>query len=544
MSRRINRSMLLLVVISVLLFSVGSTLIFYNSEKTKTIQLLNNQINYISTNLDNINYDNISVDLIMSNSRVSIIDESGNIIYDNKISLNNLDNHNDRSEVIEARNSGIGEMERYSDSFMEKYYYQAILLDNNYVLRISESIKSIYSLFILIFPFIFLASIIIIAIATLISKRLTKKIVEPIIKADLQSALVSPYVELDLYFSTMRQQKSEINRQMLRVNKRNDTINTILNSMSEGIIIVNRDKKVVLANKAFLKLVNQQKYQVSDSVFKYINDREILKKLDEFSLDNSSFKYEINESVYQVFINYTKIQDEEVLILLFVDISLEFENEKYRRTFSANVSHELKTPLTIIKGYSELLANSLVNEDDIEYFGKKILNQSDRLLELIEHNIKLSQFDEDLIDKDESLINLKTLVIDVISHLNEKITKKNIELKLDLDDVYFKGNYNMLDEMFYNLIENAIKYNYDNGIIEISIKSFDKIYISIKNTGDKIKEKDIPYLFERFYRVDSSRNKKTGGSGLGLSIVKHIIKYHNGEISVVSDKFNEFIISF
>ena len=233
-----------------------------------------------------------------------------------------------------------------------------------------------------------------------------------------------------------------------------------------------------------------------------------------------------------------------MLILLFVDISLEFENEKYRRTFSANVSHELKTPLTIIKGYSELLANSLVNEDDIEYFGKKILNQSDRLLELIEHNIKLSQFDEDLIDKDESLINLKTLVIDVISHLNEKITKKNIELKLDLDDVYFKGNYNMLDEMFYNLIENAIKYNYDNGIIDISIKSFDKIYISIKNTGDKLKEKDIPYLFERFYRVDSSRNKKTGGSGLGLSIVKHIIKYHNGEISVVSDKFNEFIISF
>ena len=245
---------------------------------------------------------------------------------------------------------------------------------------------------------------------------------------------------------------------------------------------------------------------------------------------------ELNDSLYQVYLSHTRILEDDVAILLFVDVSDEVKNQKQREQFSANVSHELKTPLTSIKGLAELQANNMVKSEDIVMFGEKIFNQSNRLLEIIDHIIKLSEFDEDGIQYNFEVFNIKDTAEDILLSFNKRLAKKEISVNKDIDDFDIKANVTMIEELLSNLIDNALKYNYDGGYINIEIKKDENdLIINVTNSGPVIPFKDQERLFERFYRVDSSRNKKTGGSGLGLAIVKHIILYHKGSINVVSE---------
>lgn len=544
MTKKIIKSMLLLVLLSVVLFGIGTSFVFYEFEKGQSIQTVRNQANLIINQKDSIIDSNFEFNEIITQSRITLIDVDGKVVFDNKTPIDKLDNHNDREEVVLARLNKSGEFERHSESLMEKYYYYAILLDDGYVLRVSTSISSFYSLLIMMMPFTLVAFVIIISIARLISKTLAYTIIAPIEKADLKSNLTSPYVELDLYFNTMREQKDEIKKQLERVNKRKETINTILNTMQEGFVIVDSNQNVFLANQAFLEIMHLNDYTVGDNIFRFINDRKLLSKISKsLKGESSSYKLELDHKYYQVFISHNQIASENVSILLFVNISMEHENQKHREQFSANVSHELKTPLTSIKGLAELQANNMVASEDISLFGEKILKQSDRLLELIDHTIRLSKFDEDALEVSKEKVNLKDLVLEVVEHLQSKLLKKQINLQLEVEDIAMYGNYQMLDELFYNLIENAIKYNDFDGWIKVSVKALDnKVLIEVIDGGQKISKNDIPRLFERFYRVDSSRDKKTGGSGLGLAIVKHIVMYHEGSIEVSSDVDTTFTI--
>ena len=546
MTKKIQKNMLLLVLMSVILFSFGVAFLFYDTEKTKAVSTVKNQASLIQTNLKemDLNTDSIYLDELITQSRITLIDDNGVVFFDNKLTPNRLDNHNDRVEVIEARALGQGEEERYSDSFLQKYYYYAILLEDDVVLRISTHIDSFYSLILMMLPFLLFSMSLIFVLALIIAKRLTHHIIAPIEKADLKSTLTSPYVELDVYFNTMREQKEEISHQMIRVNKRKETINTILNTMQEGFVIVDERLTIFLANQAFLSIMGFNEYQVGQSVTRFIHDEQHLEHIKEaLNGKSSSYKFRHFDHIYQVYLSHTRILNEDVAILLFVDISLEHKNQRHREQFSANVSHELKTPLTSIKGLAELQANNLVAQEDIQDFGAKILKQSDRLLELIDHIMRLSKFDEGEIDDTKEDLNLKLIALEVLSHLKEKQEKKNIKLNLDLNDAHFYANAQMMDEMLYNLIENAIKYNDQDGLIELSIKQNDNIIIEITNTGIPIPSKDIPHLFERFYRVDASRDKKTGGTGLGLAIVKHIVVHYQGSIQVQSDEKTHFRIT-
>lgn len=536
MTKKIRRSALFLVLISVILFSLGTSFLYYDIDKRKSIAITKDQALFLSETI-NVNTSEIELNPIVSQARITIIENNGDIIFDNKRDKNDFDNHGDRIEVIEALENGYGEVERYSDSFMEKTYYYAIKLDNGDILRVSNSMQSFYALVFMMLPFTISALLIIIVLANFITKRLTHNIILPIEKADLNSALDSPYKELDMYFNTMRAQKSEIKRQTIRVNKRKETINTILNSMQEGFMIVDQQLNVFLANQAFLEIFNLDKYEVGNSIFRYINDRKLLEKIqDALRSRSSTYKMELNNSLYQVYLSHTRILEDDVAILLFVDISDEAKNQKQREQFSANVSHELKTPLTSIKGLAELQANDMVKSEDIVMFGEKIFNQSNRLLEIIDHIIKLSEFDEDGIQYNFEDFNIKDKMEDILLSFNKRFTKKEISVTKDIQDIDIKANMTMIDELLSNLIDNAVKYNHEGGYINIDIRKEDNnLLINISNSGPVISFKDQERLFERFYRVDSSRNKKTGGSGLGLAIVKHIILYHKGSINVVSE---------
>ncbi len=545
MTKKIQKSMLLLVLISVLLFGVGASFVFYDTGKNEAMQTVKNQAVIIQSNYNNIesSEDILNLNSVVTQSRISVIDESGTVIFDNKSALDKLDNHNDRQEVIEARANGVGEEERYSNSLLDMYYYYAVELDNGLILRISTSINSFLSLIYLMLPFTFGALIVIFLIAIYISKKLTHNIVEPIEKADLKSNLVSPYVELDVYFNALREQKSEIERQMIRVNRRKETINTILNTMQEGFMIVDEEQNVFLANQAFLQIVGINNYEVDESVYRFINDRKLLLKIEEaLTGKSSSYKIDINDKTYQVYISHTRILEADVAILLFVDISMEYENQKHREQFSANVSHELKTPLTSIKGLSELLSNNMVDEKDIPEFGAKIQKQSERLLELIDHIIRLSKFDEDGIEAQHEHFKLKPLVDEVLEHMDEEVREKQIKVELDVDDISMYGNYQMIDELLFNLIDNAVKYNYDSGWLKVKIKEENGIFIEVSNAGRRIPKEGLSRIFERFYRVDEARDKKSGGTGLGLSIVKHIVMYHDGTVDVYSEDYTSFSV--
>lgn len=544
MRKKIQRSFLYISILSILLYSAGTIFLFIDNERNNSIKVVHNQSQYIQSNYEHIfNGDNKQdLNKLITQSRISIIDEAGTVIYDNQIPLDQIENHNQRSEVIDARKNGVGSAERKSDSLSNQTYYYATMLSDGNILRISIPILSIYAIIKLIFPFTLITLIFVGLHAMVVSKKLTKRIVSPIEKVDLKSNLSSPYPELDLYFSLMRDQRSKSKRQNKRLSKRNETINTILNTMQEGFAIIDNLSNVFLANQAFLDLMQVKDYIVGESLVRYVSDRILIEKVSNALNGNSTrYKMTIDNKMYQVYINHASILEEDVAILYFVDISLEYANQKYREQFSANVSHELKTPLTIIKGLSELIANNLVDSNDISNFGLKIENQSDRLLDIIDNIMLISQLDEQVDKSVMSSVNIKELSDDVLNHLHHKLQKKQIKLNVDVAEVSITGNYQMLDELLYNLIDNAIKYNEENGTLDFSVvERQNNIVITVSNDGYQIPSKDRQYIFDRFYRVDESRDKKSGGTGLGLAIVKHIVAYHNGSVSVLPELRSTF----
>lgn len=539
MRKKIQKNMLVIIFFSIAIYALGTIFLFFDTERNQSKAVVESQIQYISANYDELFAGELEFKLnpALSQTRISIIDESGKVVYDNKFPLDKIENHNDRPEVIEARLNKQGSSERVSDSVFSLTYYRANLLKDGNIIRIAIPINSLFSILKLLAPFTIFTLIFIALHAILMSRNLTKKLVAPIEKVDLKSDLSSPYPELDLYFQVMRDQKQQTNEQNQRISRRNDTINMILNTMQEGFLIVDEESKVFLANQAFLKLMNVKDYQVKDPLIRFISDDKLLAKVDQaLAGKSSSYKYKLDNKTYQVYISNSSLSNKNVIILYFVDISLEYENLKYREEFSANVSHELKTPLTIIKGLSELLSNDLVMDSDVSEFGSKIENQSNRLLAMIDNIIKISQLDEAKSNLVKERINLRLLILDVLDHLKPKLDEKEIVLNLELTDIDYFGNVQMLDEMFYNLIDNAIKYNHQAGEIFISLElQANELIFTIVNDGNPIASKDRPYIFDRFYVTDLARDKKVAGTGLGLSIVKHIVLYHGGQVNLLAD---------
>jgi len=477
------------------------------------------------------NYNNFDPDA----ARITIIAPDGTVLLDNKIvNVETLENHRGREEFIEAITTGEGEITRYSRTLRADTYYYALCLKDGNVLRISKTMSSINSIFAAVLPVIAIIIIVIILIANWATRRLTGAILKPLEAIDFDSDNIAVYDELVPYIKKINQQKDEINKQISALKDRTYTIEIITDNMNEGLILIDSMGMVLIANKSAQELYNEED-MVRKNILHICRNTEFQQGVRECLMGGKAeILYEQNQKTYNVYFSPANSKGGiNGGVILFVDTTERQKAEKQRREFSANVSHELKTPLTSISALSEMIENGIAESKDIKDFAAKITEHVKRLIDIINDIIKLSEFDEGKALNETETFELYALTETVANSLKEN--GRDVEIKIIGKRFNISANRRMIDELLYNLIDNGIKYNKEGGVVTVTLACEPEwCRITVSDTGIGITEEHQSRIFERFYRVEKSRSKKTGGTGLGLSIVKHIAEHHGGGVSVES----------
>lgn len=548
LKRRIYRNMYLLTTVSILLTAIFLSISFYTLFNSQMQKNLSEKTMYFQKSLnfspDNLAYVN-SLNLAKDDVRLSIITHDGTVTFDSYKNLADLENHSDRPEVKEAFESGYAESRRRSETLGEDTYYCAMILSDNTVLRVSQTTSTFVTLFKQIVPLVCLIAIVILFLCNIASKRLTLMIIKPINELDLNgtnNADEKIYDELTPFIRTISDQKGQISRQLDELKTHSTTITAITKSMSEGLIILDHRATIISVNESAVNIFGKQnKNNVGKNIIEFTRDLDLIETVNA-SLDGKISRAMILVSNHRFEVIASPVfatSDVNLLtgvIVLLLDVTQKTNLEKQRKEFSANVSHELKTPLTTISGYAELIANGLVKSEDIAEFSGKIKSDADRLLNLIEDIIRLSELDENIGQMQFEEFDVMALATRTIASLGHIADEKSVKLHIIGDKTLITANQHMIDELLYNLLENAIKYNKQGGDVVVKIHADDDfVKIRVNDTGIGILPSQQERIFERFYRVDKSRSKKTGGTGLGLAIVKHIVSYHKGTISLTSD---------
>lgn len=536
MTRKIFRS-ILIAVISVLLLSFAVvTGVLYNhfsdyghaqlrDELTLAIQGVElNGSDYLST-LDNDNY------------RLTWVGSNGTVLYDTDVPAGTMDNHGQREEIIEAFESGIGESSRYSDTLTERTIYAAALMNDGTVLRISTSLDSIFALLTdVLVPMIFIC-IFSAVISIIIARRMAENIVKPLNELDLEHPTENDsYEELAPILGKIHKQHKQIDSQMALLKQKTDQFEQITASMNEGLVLLDDVNMVLSINPAARKLFGAKDECIGQDFLTIDRTPQMNTAIKEaLSGKHSEFRVVKNGLEYQF--DISRIESDGVIlgaVILCFDVTEIANAERNRREFTANVSHELKTPLQSIIGSAELIENGLVKSEDMPRFVGHIRNEATRLVTLINDIIHLSQLDENSTVVNES-VDLYEVAGEAIEVLTAAAAKKNVTIELCGEHCTINGVRRYLYEIVYNLCDNAIRYNVDGGNVTVNVHSDDKnALLSVADTGIGIPPEHQSRIFERFYRVDKSHSKETGGTGLGLSIVKHAAMFHGGKIEMNS----------
>lgn len=550
--------MIISVVASVLAF-IFTTMIYHDfyvedaENQIKTIAELSSD----SVNWENNAKINSSVNKILSavdyNIRFTLIDLDGNVIYDSWAGNKELENHLDRPEVIQAFKRGSGEYTRYSQTISSNMYYYALKTSDNDVLRLSREIKSINGVFIELVPMLVVLFFGFLVFNYIVANIFTKKLLNPIDDMILslddmlegnEDFKYEIYDEFQPLALKIREQKENINQYIDKLKYERDTIGIITENMKEGFILINKDKHILSINSSGKRMIGNEKFDFNQNryIIELTRNPEILDRVDTSLNENSHIVYDmtIKQRHYRYYFSPVKERYSRSvagLLVLIEDVTVQKNAEIMRSEFSANVSHELKTPLTTMIGFAELIKEGLVTDlDSIRRYCTMINKEGLRLISLIEDIMRLSKIEAGL-DPNETLVNVKLVSQEAINLLKPKAEKSNVKLNLESEDVSINANKNYISELLYNLIDNAIKYNKQNGLVNVNIyKDRDNLFIKVKDNGVGISEEDQERIFERFYRVDKSRSKETGGTGLGLSIVKHIAELYDGNIELNSKR--------
>ena len=549
MQKKIYRGTIFIVMTSMIIFSIIFEYIGYlqyNKECQKELQFLSKTILMYQDDFDTIDKDLKSV--LDYKVRITFIDFKGNVLYDNTSDISKMENHYNRKEFQEAINNGYGEDIRVSKSIGDDTYYYAIKLDTG-VVRLSRSIDSILMVFMKGIPVVILVFGVMVIVVTIFSMSLSEKIVKPIntlvsqfdifnqYDEQVPKTIVTEYSELQPIAETIEKLMNRTQKYIQNIKEQKDRIRLITDNMVEGMIILDDKNDILSVNKSAINILNPDFKIKENRMFLELTRNKTLVSIiyDDIKREkNITEIIEIKDNYYRAYIN--KAENINGTIILLVDVTETVKAEAVRRDFSANVTHELKTPLNTIKGFGELFENGLlVNVEDIKKYGGMIERESERLLFLINDIIRLSEIEEKT-EKILSPINLYDCAEYAINLLKQKASTKDISIIFNGTDIIVNGHEGYMNELFINLIDNAIKYNKDGGYITVNLSENDKFAnISIEDTGIGISPQDCERIFERFYRVDKSHSKKIGGTGLGLSIVKHIVNYHNGQIHIESE---------
>lgn len=473
--------------------------------------------------------------------RITWIQADGKVIYDTQAGADSMENHADRQEVKQALAEGEGSSSRYSDTLMEKTSYYARLLDDGSVLRVSTTYATAGLLVLGMLQPILVVLIAALVLSGILARRISKRIVEPMNSIDLDRPLENDtYEELSPLLNRINQQHKEIEMQMRYLKQRTDEFTQITESMKEGLILLDNKGNVLSINEAAQNILETDSDCIGQSFLSIERSRNINNAIQSaFEEGHSEIYAQYGSREYQVDISRIESGGETVgAVLLAFDITEQQNAQRNRREFTANVSHELKTPLQGIIGSAELIENGMVKPEDMPRFIGHIRKEASRLVTLIEDIIRLSQLDEGRQMPSEQ-VDLFELADEVKSVLEGACEAKNINMKLMGEHVCVDGVKRLLYEIIYNLCDNAVKYNNEGGIADIDISADEKnAYITVRDSGIGIPQDQQERVFERFYRVDKSHSKESGGTGLGLSIVKHAVSYHNGTISMNSEPGN------
>lgn len=472
-----------------------------------------------------------------SPNRITLVSHNGKVLFDSFAKASTLENHINRPEIKDALKDGSGESTRLSKTLGESTYYYALLLEDGNVLRVSITTRSFVGFIENTVLIIGLIVLLLVVIAIVTARAFTKKIVAPINNIDLDDPLSNnTYDELSSLLLRMDKQNKKISDQLSELEERQKEFNAITDNMSEALVVFGENKQVISANKSSRNLFENENIK-NIGYLELCRDEGFIHCVESafagISAINKIYK---NGKTYQLSVNPVKGDDTCAAVLFAVDITEKEQSEKMRREFTANVSHELKTPLTSIMGYAEIMQNGIAKEEDYKSFIDKIYSESKRLLTLMEDIIHLSRLDEEGIKNNFVPVDLYKMSEKVISELKDKAEKNKVLLSLNGKSHLINGIEETIHEIIYNLCDNAITYNKEGGSVELNVKkAYNHIVLSVKDTGIGIATEYQSRIFERFYRVDKSRSKETGGTGLGLPIVKHGAMLHNAQIKIVSN---------
>ena len=535
LSKKLLKNFSVIAVVSILLTAVFSTATFwfvFSDEQEAEVRQYTDKIISVYNSDSEID---LSKYYGIGDFRVTLIKSDGSVVSDSvDTDVNSMPNHSDRPEFEQAIKDGNGSSHRMSETLNKITYYYAEKTADGSVIRVAKTIDSIYGIFLFVIPSILIIMIGVFVVCTILAKRSTKKIIEPI-KEMADNGNGSPYDELLPLSQKIASQQRQIKRQMRRLQFEKDKISTLIENMAEGFILIDVDKKVLMSNYSASKLLG-----VIDKTLIAFSRNEVLNDCVDKALSGESKNGDttVKGRALQIITNPVYSNGEKNgAICLIIDVSAKKKAEKMRREFTANVTHELKTPLTSISGYAEIIASGLVKPDDIPNFANKIHKESGRLLSLISDIMELSQLDEKFSDEEFAPVDLAGVAAEVAEDLRSNAEKHGITITVDTKTAVINGNRNQIYELIYNLCDNAIRYNRENGSVKIITGDDNEHpFVKVADTGIGIPEKHHKRVFERFYRVDKSRSKETGGTGLGLAIVKHITERHGGEISLESSE--------
>ena len=473
-----------------------------------------------------------------TSSRITWVAADGRVLFDSDASADEMDNHADRSEIAEALETGSGESERYSATMTEKTLYMARRLADGSVLRVSSAFYTILTVALGSMQALFAILLAAIAVSVLLARRLSRRIITPLNTLDLQHPLDNDaYEELSPLLKRIDQQNRHIEAQVAELKRRQDEFSAVTRSMNEGLVLLNAENHVLSLNPAAMRLFNADEDCVGRDFVTVSRDVPVTNAVrDALSAGRGAAQLERGERIYQI--ECSRIESDGAILgvaLVAFDTTERAQAEQMKREFTANVSHELKTPLQSIMGSAELLENGLVKSEDQPRFIERIRSEAARLMALIEDIIRLSELDEGAAVPMEA-VDLLSVAKDAADTLQESANKKNVTLALEGESAPIQGAPRLIYEIAYNLCDNAIRYNRAGGHVRVRVQPENGYaLLEVADDGIGIPEEHQRRVFERFYRVDKSHSRASGGTGLGLSIVKHAAALHHAEIELKSE---------
>ena len=539
MRKKIFKNMCLLALVTILLSSLLVTIVYYANSDARMKSEVREETRFVRGAVELSGQDYLATVENTAN-RITLIATDGTVLYDNQADPATMENHSDREEFQEASTAGAGEATRISDTIAEQTFYYAVKLQNGQVLRVAATTDSVFAAVLAVLPWILGVEVLVAVCTVLFSNFLTKKIVAPINRLDLDHPADNEiYDELSPLLGKISRQNEVIAQQMKSLREKQEEFTSITENMSEGFLVLDNNTDILSYNTSALRLLGAEAVPAESHVSALALNRSAgFRSAVDGALAGKRSEQLVRQGgrCCQVMANPV-LRDGEVegAVVVILDITEREERENLRREFTANVSHELKTPLTSISGFAEIIKNGIVKPEDIPRFAGNIYEESQRLVTLVDDILNLSRLDEADVQLEREDFDLSSLARDVAGRLKASAKKNGVVITVIGDKAEINGVKSIVDEMVFNLVDNAVKYNKQSGRVTVTVdSSSDGTALTVTDTGIGIPQADVDRVFERFYRVDKSHSKEIGGTGLGLSIVKHGAAFHNAKVSLQS----------